>query len=271
MTKQTLSIYQVDAFTDRVFSGNPAAVCPLQQWLADDVMQNIAFENNLSETAFYYQRADGDYDLRWFTPAAEVDLCGHATLATAYVIFEVLKSDQSILHFHTESGMLKVSRDGELLVLDFPARPPVPVSCPEGFKDAVGMTPVAFLKGAKNLAIFNAPEDVAGLEPDMDWIAKLEGDGLICSAATAKNGDDDINDIDFVSRYFAPHVGIDEDPVTGSAHTELVPYWAERLGKNKLHARQISARGGSLFCTLSADRVLLAGTGVLYLKGEIFV
>ena len=273
MTAQKIDIYQVDAFTDQVFGGNPAAVCPLNKWLDDDVLQKIAFENNLSETAFFCLRPDGDYDLRWFTPTVEVDLCGHATLATAHVIFNQLGCQSEILKFHSESGPLHVTRDGELLVLDFPARPPQTIPLPDGFVGAVGAMPTKVLKSSKTLAIFQSVEVVAQLNPDINWIANLEGDGLICSAKVSADDQSQLDgqNYDFVSRYFAPHAGIDEDPVTGSAHSVLIPYWANKLNKNKMIARQISARGGTLRCEYVGDRVHIAGQGVLYLKGEIFI
>ncbi len=261
---RTLPLYQIDAFTDAVFGGNPAAVCPLEAWLEDDTMQAIATENNLSETAYFVPAGTGeagDYGLRWFTPAAEVDLCGHATLATAHLIFSELAPDLKAVRFETKSGRLEVSRDGDLLVMDFPSRPPQRCDVPTGFTDAVGTAPAEMWRASKNMAVFETAAEVAALDPDLAYIAGLEGDGLICTAPG--------EDCGFVSRYFAPHVGIPEDPVTGSAHCTSVPYWAERLGKNELHARQISARGGELFCELVGDRVRMAGRAVLYMQGEI--
>jgi len=259
-------IYQIDAFTDTVFGGNPAAVCPLEDWLADDVMQTVAAENNLSETAFFapVEGADeGIFDLRWFTPTAEVDLCGHATLASAHLILSRLLPDRDGVSFDTKSGRLEVSRDGERLVLDFPARPASPFPVPTGFADAIGEEPVEFLCATKNMAVYEDVETVRNMTPDLGFIVGLGRDGLIITAP----GDD----CDFVSRYFAPHVGIDEDPVTGSAHCTLIPYWAERLGKAKLHARQISERGGELYCELRGDRARMAGQAVLYMEGSIIL
>jgi len=258
------AIYQIDAFTDRLFGGNPAAVCPLDTWLPDDVMQNIATENNLSETAFFV--ADGDrgagrFGLRWFTPKAEVDLCGHATLASAHLILERLRPDLKAVSFDTKSGRLDVECQDDLLVMDFPSRPAEPVDLPDGFNEAIGATPSVFLRATKNMAVFDNEETVGGLQPDFKFIAGMAGDGLIVTSPG--------RNCDFVSRYFAPHVGIDEDPVTGSAHCTSVPYWADRLGKNKLHARQISARQGDVFCELAGDWVKLAGHAVLYLEGTI--
>ncbi len=260
----TIPVYQIDAFSDRVFGGNPAAVCPLDNWLDDDLMQAIAEENNLSETAFFVAAENaeiGQFDLRWFTPKAEVDLCGHATLASSYLILSRLNPNLNNISFETKSGQLNVSRDGELLVLDFPARVPAPVSVPDGFADAIGAEPEAFLKSAKNMAVYEDAATVLNIDPDFTYIAGLDGDGLVITAP----GDD----CDFVSRYFAPHVGINEDPVTGSAHCTSVPYWADRLGKNRLHARQVSERGGELFCELDGDRVRMAGRAVLYMEGVI--
>jgi len=258
------SVFQIDAFTDHLFGGNPAAVCPLETWLPDDVMQDIAAENNLSETAFFVAEGDdgsGHYGLRWFTPKAEVDLCGHATLASAHLILEHLQPGLAAVSFDTKSGRLDVARRDDLLVMDFPARPAEPVDVPGGFSEAIGATPTEFLRATKNMAVFDSEETVGGLRPDLKFIAALEGDGLIVTAPGRT--------CDFVSRYFAPHVGIDEDPVTGSAHCTSVPYWAGRLGKNELHARQISARQGDVFCELAGERVKLAGHAVLYLEGTI--
>jgi PhzF family phenazine biosynthesis protein len=260
----SIPIYQIDAFTDQVFSGNPAAVCPLESWFDDQTLQAIAAENNLSETAFFMPvegGAEGQFKLRWFTPKIEVDLCGHATLATSYVIFNRLYPKLDEISFETESGQLKVSREGDLFVLDFPARVPSPAPLPVGFVDAIGAEPSQFLKAAKNMAVFESADTVLGIKPDFDYIAGLDGDGLII---TAPGGD-----CDFVSRYFAPHAGIDEDPVTGSAHCTSVPYWAVRLGQNKLHARQVSQRGGELFCELSGERVRMAGRGSFYMEGTL--
>lgn len=261
-----LSLYQVDAFTAEPFRGNPAAVVPLTEWLPDDVMLTIAAENNLAETAFFVpsEEADADYVLRWFTPAIEVDLCGHATLATAYVIFNVLGWEREAIRFATkEAGYLTVRRDGARLVLDFPARVAVDVSPPEGLSEALGIAPVRFLRAKKSLAVFETAAQVLALDPDLGFIAGMEGDGLVVTAP----GDD----CDCVSRYFAPHAGIPEDPVTGSAHCTVVPYWSEILGKSSLHARQVSKRGGDLFCRLEGDRVHMAGDAVLYLRGTIYV
>ena len=226
-------------------------------------MQNLATENNLSETAFFVPSGKASYELRWFTPTAEVDLCGHATLASSYLIFNKLTPSVDAISFDTKSGTLNVSRRGDLIELDFPARPGTPITLPNGFEAAHGCTPIEFLRSAKNLAVFNSEAAVKSFIPDLAHIKGLGGDGLIVTAP----GDT----CDFVSRYFAPHQGIDEDPVTGSAHCTSVPYWAERLGKPKLHARQISKRRGDLFCELAGDRVKMAGRAVLYMEGHIYL
>jgi PhzF family phenazine biosynthesis protein len=257
-----LKTYHVDAFADRLFAGNPAAVCPLDAWLPDSSMQAIAAENNLSETAFFVPTADG-YHLRWFTPAVETDLCGHATLASAFVILERLAPSASELRFHTKSGLLTVTRDGDRLALDLPAQPATPCTMPDRFVKALGRPPAQVLGAVKYLVVYDTAADVAALTPDAATLAGIDRDGVIATAP----GDD----CDFVSRYFAPHAGIPEDPVTGSAHCTLVPYWAERLGTTTLHARQISQRGGELFCTLDGNRVRVAGRAVLYSEGRMYL
>ena len=262
-----LKIYQVDAFTDRVFGGNPAAVVPLSEWLPASAMQAIAMENNLAETAFFVPRFDGDIDLRWFTPRVEVDLCGHATLGAAWVLFNRLGQTGDSVRFHSRSGPLSVVRDGEMLMLDFPARPPVAVEIGNVAaalsSDELRIEPEAVLASIYALAVLDSQETVLAARPDMQKIAALETPNLIITAPG--------KDCDFVSRFFAPGVGIDEDPVTGSAHCVLVPYWAGRLGKNELYARQISARGGELWCALEGDRVLIAGRVAPYLEGMITI
>ncbi len=257
-----LKTYHVDAFADRLFAGNPAAVCPLEAWLPESSMQAIAAENNLSETAFFVPTADG-YDLRWFTPAVETDLCGHATLASAFVILTRLGTDAPELRFHTRSGLLTVTRDGDRLALDLPAQPPTPCTMPERFVAALGRPPAQILGAFKYLVVYDTASEVAALTPDTTTLAGIDRDGVIVTAPG--------EDCDFVSRYFAPHAGIPEDPVTGSAHCTLVPYWAARLGKTTLHARQISRRGGELFCEMRGDRVRVAGRAVLYAEGRIHV
>ncbi len=258
----TLPIYVVDAFAAARFAGNPAAVCPLDSWLPDATLQSIAAENNLSETAFFL-RNGGGFDLRWFTPTVEVDLCGHATLAAAYVIIEHLEPGIEDVSFNTRSGVLKVRREGDLLVLDLPAQPPKPSDLGELVAEALGVGPQAVLQAGKFMAVLADECQVRDVVPDLARVAGLPGDGLIITARG--------QDCDFVSRYFAPHAGIPEDPVTGSAHCVLVPYWAAELDRAELSARQLSARGGELQCRLRGDRVLLGGRAVPYLEGRILV
>jgi PhzF family phenazine biosynthesis protein len=257
-----LEIYQIDAFTQETFKGNPAAVVPLEKWLPDRVMQSIALENNLAETAFFVPNGD-EYDLRWFTPTIEMDLCGHATLATGYLLFEILGTDKHLLRFQTRSGELTVEKEGERYVLDFPSRPGLPSEAPPGLIDAIGAEPKEVLKARDHLLVYETEAAVKGITPDFNALKKVEAHGVIVTAPGESS--------DFVSRFFAPAVGVDEDPVTGSAHCTLIPFWAERLGKNELFARQVSPRGGELFCELRGDRVRIGGHATLYLKGEIFV
>jgi len=258
-----IRLFQVDAFTHRLFGGNPAAVCPLEAWLPDQTLQAIAAENNLSETAFLVpSSADGaDYEIRWFTPTAEVDLCGHATLASGHVLFNVLGFDKQTVRFGSKSGPLDVVREDDVLVLDFPSRPPVPAVFPDGIESALGVRPLEYLSGDMQVAVLADETAVRGTQPDLRYIARHAGGSLIVTAEG--------ENCDFVSRYFAPHVGIDEDPVTGSAHCVLTPFWAKRLGKQRLTARQVSKRGGDLVCELAGDRVRIAGQAVLYLEGAI--
>jgi PhzF family phenazine biosynthesis protein len=259
-----LPLYQIDAFvTDRPFTGNPAAVCPLDAWLPDPVMRAIAAENNLSETAFFVPEEAG-YRLRWFTPTTEVDLCGHATLAAAFVVFGRLQPSWDRVTFATQqAGALTVTRDGDMLALDFPARPPAPCAMSEPLVAALGRRPVALFGARDYLAVYDRADDIRTLRPDFAALAALDRFAVIVTAPGAGDG------VDFVSRFFAPAHGVDEDPVTGSAHCTLIPYWASRLGKARLEARQLSARGGALSCALAGDRVTIAGRAVLYLDGHI--
>jgi len=259
-----IPFYQVDAFTNKVFKGNPAAVCLLDSWPDDKVMQNIAAENNLSETAFMVNKAPGIYDLRWFTPAVEVDLCGHATLAGAFVIFNFIDKNLSSIDFKTASGTLSVARSGELLSMDFPARKPMPVEPPERLPRALGRAPLAVLKSRDLLAVFGNESHVRELTPDFRLLKQMKDIVAVIVTAPGEKSD-------FVSRFFAPMVGIPEDPVTGSAHCTLIPYWAERLNKRVLHAFQLSNRGGELFCEHLGDRVKISGHAVLYATGEIYI
>jgi PhzF family phenazine biosynthesis protein len=256
-----LPIYQVDAFTSRIFGGNPAAVCPLESWLDDERLQSIAAENNLSETAFFVRSGAG-YDLRWMTPTCEVDLCGHATLASAYVIFRFLEPERSSVSFQTRSGELIVQRDGDLLTLDFPARPARRVADSPEVAEALGNVPAELWAAQDYMAVFGSEQEVRALKPDMARVAALDCFALIVTAPGT-------GDTDFVSRFFAPGKGIPEDPVTGRAHCTLIPYWAARLGKPKLNARQVSARGGELFCEHRGPRVSIAGRAALFLEGRI--
>jgi PhzF family phenazine biosynthesis protein len=257
-----LPIYQVDAFTSRVFGGNPAAVVILEQWLPDGVLQDIAAENNLSETAFLVQRGDV-FGLRWFTPRVEVDLCGHATLASAFVLFETGRVARERVRFETQSGSLTVTRRGTLLSMDFPSRPPSPVACTDELRIALGAEPKEVRAARDLMVVFDHETDVAGLSPDLDGIAALDTFAVIVTAPGCE--------ADFVSRFFAPKAGVPEDPVTGSAHCTLIPYWSERLGKKRLRAFQISERGGEIFCEDCGDRVVIGGQAAEYLRGEIVV
>jgi PhzF family phenazine biosynthesis protein len=257
-----LTLYQVDAFADAPFSGNPAAVVPLERWLDDALMQSIALENNLSETAFYVPEGDG-YRIRWFTPAAEVALCGHATLATAWVLFERHGHAGDTIRFQSRSGELRVTRADDWLTLDFPAQPPVPVERVPALVHGLGRVPSELLAAEDYLAVFGDAETVAGLRPDFALLAGLDRRGVIATAPGKEH--------DFVVRFFAPGLGVPEDPVTGSAFTQLAPYWAERLGRAPLRARQISARGGEVICEPRGDRVLISGRAAAYLAGVITV
>jgi PhzF family phenazine biosynthesis protein len=259
-------IFQVDAFAGRLFAGNPAAVCPLDKWLPDETMQAIAAENNLAETAFFVRIGD-DYELRWFTPEVEIELCGHATLASGFVIMTKLAPHKMSTRFHTKSGILNVTRDGARFALDLPSQPPKPAEMPAKFLAALGPKPKEMLAATKYLAVYDSAEEVAALRPDLAVLRGIDK-GVIVTAPGPASGP---NGCDFVSRFFAPHIGIPEDPVTGGAHCTLVPYWAKRLGKTKLQARQLSARGGELFCEDQGRRVSLSGKAVLYLEGRIHV
>jgi predicted PhzF superfamily epimerase YddE/YHI9 len=252
--------FEIAAFTNRAFGGNPAGVCLLEEWLEDARLQAIATENNLAETAFVVAR-DKYFDLRWMTPAVEVDLCGHATLAAAHVLFRHRGYPESVVRFRTKSGDLTVERDGSRLALDFPSLPADPVDRADEVGAALGAIPEQALLGRDYFAVFASQREVAGIKPDLLRVAALTAQGVVVTAP----GDD----CDFVSRYFAPAVGIPEDPVTGSTHCTLIPYWSERLGKKDLFARQISRRGGELFCRDRGDRVSIDGEAVTYVEGRI--
>ena len=262
-----IPIHQVDAFTQRAFGGNPAAICPLEEWLPDATMQSIAIENNLSETAFLVPRAgeDNAWDLRWFTPGCEVDLCGHATLATSFVLFEEDPSREE-LRFHTRVGWLEVARKGELMEMDFPAQPGEAVEMPAELAKGLGGNPEHVLRNQDYwLAVYGTQEEVAALAPDMNALAKVQRGFVATAPANTES------EADFVSRMFAPYAGVPEDPVCGSAHCLLAPYWAQRLEKTNLHAHQISARGGVLHCELRGERVAIAGNAVKTLEGSFFL
>lgn len=258
-----LKIYQLDAFTDKVFGGNPAAVIPLTRWLSDELMQNIALENNLAETAFYVPEGDR-FHIRWFTPTVEVDLCGHATLATSHQIFHYENYSKSIIEFNSRSGILKVEKLGDLLELNFPMDKLQATETPQALIDSLGITPRETFKGLTDyMLIFDSEAQIKAFKPDFKKMAEVDCRGVIVTAKGIE--------VDFVSRFFGPNSGGDEDPVTGSAHTSLAPYWAKVLNKTSLSAKQISSRGGELQCTLVGNRVKIAGKVVPYLVGEINV
>lgn len=252
--------FQVDAFATRAFEGNPAAVCPLDRWLDDALLQAIAEENNLAETAFFVPTPEG-FQLRWFTPVREVKLCGHATLASAHVLFEHLGYDADVIRFATLSGELQVRRHGALLQMDFPGTMPEACAAPAALGDGLGAQPAAVLAADDYVAVFDDAATVRSITPDHALLSRLDRRGVIITAPGS--------DHDFVSRFFAPKFGIPEDPVTGSAHCVLAPYWAARLGRNRLVARQLSRRGGELQCEVRGDRVLLIGGAVTFLQGEL--
>lgn len=257
------TIFQVDAFSNQLFGGNPAAVVPLQTWLPDRVMQQIAMENNQAETAFFIPEKEG-FHIRWFTPLAEVELCGHATLASAHILFTEMNLDASEIRFNSLSGVLTVKQSGNMLELNFPADEPKSVELPEPIRKAFLIAPQECYFGTTDyMLVYNSETEIRDLHPDFSEIKKVKGRGVIVTAPG--------KDCDFVSRFFAPAIGIDEDPVTGSAHTLLCPYWASKLMKLELNARQLSKRGGDLKCRLQNDRVLISGQAVTYMKGEISV
>ena len=257
-----LKLYQVDAFSTKSFAGNPAAVVPLKAWLSDKLMQAIAEENNLSETAFYISNKNG-FSIRWFTPTKEVELCGHATLAAAFVIFNALNYEKEAINFNSLSGVLSVVRKGDVLTLDFPAQVPKQCNIPDALIEGLGIVPLECLKNEDFIAVLDSEEDVAAIKPNYSCLEKLDLRGVIITAPTKKN--------EFVCRFFAPKYGIDEDAVTGSAYTQLVPYWAEKLGSNQFFARQISRRGGELTCELVGCRVLISGWARQHMEGWIDV
>ena len=257
------TIYQIDAFTEKVFSGNPAAVVPLDEWLPDEVMQKIAMENNLSESAFFVPSENG-FHIRWFTPVTEVNLCGHATLATSHVLFNHLNYQEKEIVFKSKSGALNVKKENDLIWLNFPTSGLKEIEFPENADQAFGTKPVKCLKGREDMMfVFKSENDILNLKPDLHYLKTLDARGIIATATSEK--------YDFVSRFFAPVEGIDEDPVTGSAHTMLIPYWSLELGKNEMLAKQISLRGGIIHCKHIGERVEIGGKAVTYLTGNIII
>jgi predicted PhzF superfamily epimerase YddE/YHI9 len=257
---KTYPIYTVDAFTDHVFGGNPAAVCPLTEWLSTETMQQLANENNLSETAFFVKRADGDFDIRWFTPELEIDLAGHPTLATAYVLFNELGYEADVIRFHSKSGLLSVTKKADLMEMNFPARMPVACEIPPHLLEGFSIKPTKVLRSRDYFLVYESEADVLNAIPDFVQLNQVDTLGIII---TAKG-----NQADFVSRFFVPNSVIGEDPVTGSAHATLIPYWAQALNKTTMKAEQLSKRRGDLWCGIEGDRVTIAGKAVLYMKGE---
>ena len=255
-----LIIYQIDAFAEKSFEGNPAAVVPLNEWLADATMQAIAGENNLAETAFFVPTEKG-FHIRWFAPNKEVKLCGHATLASAYVLFTLLGYEADTLSFDSLSGPLSVSKNRNLLTLNFPAQSPGVCESPLELAKGLGKQPIKCFANEDFLAVFESEEDILGIIPDHEWLKQLDLRGVIATAPSKQ--------YDFVVRFFAPKYGIPEDSVTGSAYTQLTPYWAKELGKTELSAKQVSPRGGKVYCELKDDRVLISGSAVKYLEGSI--
>lgn len=255
-----LKIYQIDAFAEKPFEGNPAAVVPLKEWLPDTMMQAIAEENNLAETAFFIPTKKG-FHIRWFTPTQEVELCGHATLATAHVLFDILSYGQNIVEFESLSGILSVKKKEQLLTLDFPSQAPYNCDISDDLVKGLGAMPIKCLKNQDFIAVFEKEEDIINIKPNNNFLSKLDLRGIIATAPSLK--------YDFVVRFFAPKYGILEDPVTGSAFTQLVPYWAERLNKNIFKAKQVSSRGGLVSCKLKGKRVLISGSAIKYMEGII--
>jgi len=259
----TIPYYEVHAFTDRLFGGNPAGICILEEWLPHELMQRIAAENNLPETAFFIDRG-GFSDIRWLSPAAEIDLCGHATIGSAHVLFQHLGRGGNSLKFQSRSDELRVDRVGNRLVLDFPSRLANRCDPPPLLAESLGAQPVEVYKNRDYIVVFERQEDVAGLRPDFAQVSKLaEVQGVVVTAPG--------HDCDFVSRYFAPRVAVPEDPVTGSTHCALIPYWSKRPGKTELRARQLSARGGELFCEDRGERVGIGGNAVTYTEGKLYL
>jgi PhzF family phenazine biosynthesis protein len=279
-----MTLYQIDAFTDTLFAGNPAAVIPLEKWIDDSLMQKLAMENNLAETVFFVPSKDGEYDIRWFTPAAEINLCGHATLASAYVLFNILGYKKPSITFHSKSGPLIITRDKDVISMDFPSWKPERFNdYPEGLEKILGVKEIVGVYKHRDLLVeLNSVEDVRNADPDFTLIKKTGYKIIITAAASQAAGrSQKMNqpivhskqpaalEADFVSRFFAPTFGIDEDSVTGSAHSQLIPFWSEKLGKTKMIAKQLSQRGGVLWVEQKGDRVQMGGQCVFYMRGEI--
>lgn len=265
--KQQIDIFQIDAFTDTLFGGNPAAVCPLDAWLDDDILQKIASENNLPETAYFVKLENGKYHLRWFTPELEMDLCGHATLASAFVIFNELHYRGQEIIFETRSGELKVTKSGAYMALDFPSRPPVSSKLPAIIVEGLNIQPLEVWKSRDYLLLYQSESDILNIKPNVAILNEINLDpgGIIVTAPGEQV------DVDFVSRFFTPGASVFEDPVTGSAHCTLIPFWAERLDKSLLRAIQVSSRRGELLCSITDNRVEIKGKAVMYMKGCIYI
>jgi PhzF family phenazine biosynthesis protein len=255
-----LSLYQIDAFASKPFEGNPAAVCPLDEWLPDEIMQSIAQENNLSETAFFIPMGN-HFHIRWFTPTTEVDLCGHATLATAYVLFNLLGHPSDTLEFESKSGRLMVMKENQWLVMDFPAQEPLLCDMPTEILQAFEIPPIECLRSEDFIVVFERERDIESAKPDFEQLKKLDLRGVVITAQSAR--------YDFITRFFAPKYGILEDPVTGSAYTQLAPYWSAKMGRKRFDVKQVSSRGGELSCEWVNDRVLIFGKAIQYLVGKI--
>ncbi len=255
-----ISLYQIDAFTSTLFKGNPAAVCPLDEWLPDELMQSIAEENNLSETAFFVTESDG-FHIRWFTPKSEVDLCGHATLAAAYVLCHILGYRKDKIEFDSKSGILTVTQDNEWLTMDFPAQPPVSCDIPEEIVKAFNIAPIECLKSQDLIVVFEREIDVELASPDFSQLMKVDLRGVAITARSDR--------WDFIARFFAPKYGIPEDSVTGSVYTQLAPYWASKIGTKRFRVKQVSSRGGELICEIVGDRVFISGKATKFLEGKI--
>lgn len=262
-----IKLFQIDAFTANLFGGNPAAICPLDNWLEDEILQNIALENNLAETAFFVQLPNNHFHLRWFTPEFEIDLCGHATLASAYVIFEEMKFERNEIYFETQSGILTVRKIYDYYELDFPSRPPQKSSLPKIISKGLNIQPIEIWKARDYLLVYNSENEIESINPNISILNQINIDpgGII---VTAKS---EAEDVDFVSRFFTPQATLFEDPVTGSSHCTLVPFWADRLNKTELKALQISKRRGDLLCLLNKDRVAIKGKAIKYLEGLIII